>query len=130
MNFIIGSLHPMIYLLWFIGLFLISSVSLFILFVTVVKLQNFVEGKAKWVRNITLLGWSPLIVLGVLRDVLFQYTWGSLIFLEWPPKGERMLTWRLQRHKRNGYKVSGWRFTLAIWICTLIEKIEANHCHA
>ncbi len=114
-------------LLYIVCAFLVSSVTLFILFATVVKLEAFVKGKATWLRDLTILGWSPWIVTAILRDALFQYTWGTIIFLEWPPKGEYMLTWRLTRHKRAGL-TDGWRYKLAMSICTLIEKIQPGHC--
>lgn len=118
----------MIYILWFIGLFLASVIGLFAAFTVIVFLQEWLEEKPKWVRIITIAHWWPIILKGVLYDVRFQYTWASVMFLEWPPKGERMLTWRLQRHKRAWYAVSGWRYTLAKRICRPIEKIDPGHC--
>lgn len=118
----------MTYLYWFIGLFLVSVVSLFAAFAGIIFLQEWLENKPKWVRIITIAHWWPFILKGVLDDSRFQYTWATVMFLEWPKKGEKLLTARLQRHIRAGYAVSGWRYILAKRICRPIQKIEKGHC--
>lgn len=118
----------MIYLYWIVGGFLVTVLALFSAFAVIIFLQEWLEDKPKWVRIITIAHWWPFILKGVLDDARFQYTWASLMFWEWPPKGEKLLTARLQRHKAAGYLVSGWRYTLAIRICRPIEKIEKGHC--
>jgi hypothetical protein len=117
---------------------LISTVVLYVLFWAVVSLQNFVRGKARWVFVATLLASWPVVLVGVLSDIAYQITWGTLLFRElpaydkskgWRDRIEWMLTWRLQRHKRSGYAAGGWRFRLAVFLCThLVEKVQAKHC--
>lgn len=116
----------MIYLYWIIGLWLASTAVLFALFAVIVRLRVFVADRPKWVRTATVLHWWPVIALGIAWDILYQYSWACLLFWELP-KGERMLTWRLQRHKRAGKK-GGWRNRQARFWCRIIERIDPGHC--
>ena len=118
----------LIYVYWLLGLFLASSVLLFSIFVVVIRLQRFVADRPKWVRTATVMHWWPIILAGVAWDYLFQHTWAVVLFWEWAPRGEKLLTWRLQRHKAAGYAVSGWRYTRAIQICRLVEWVDPGHC--
>lgn len=113
------------YLYWILGLWLASTVILFALFAVVIKLQEFVADRPSWVRTTTVLHWWPVIALGIAWDVVYQYTWAVLLFLELPPRGEYMLTWRLRRYLKSG---PSWRFTQALFWCRLIERIDPGHC--
>lgn len=118
----------MIYLYWLLGLFLASSVLLFALFVVVIRLQKFVAGRPKWVRTATVMHLWPIILIGVAWDYVYQHTWAVVLFWELAPPGEKLLTWRLQRHKAAGYLVGGWRYTLAVRICRWVEWVDPGHC--
>ena len=118
----------MAYLYWTLGLFLASSVLLFALFAIVIHLQRFVAGRPEWVRTATVLHWWPVILLGVAWDYVYQHTWAVVLFWELAPRGEKLLTWRLQRHKAAGYRVGGWRYTLAVRICLAVEAVDKGHC--
>ena len=115
------------YIFWIIGLFLASSVLLLSLFVIIIRLQRFVADRPKWVRTATVMHWWPIILLGVAWDYLFQHTLAVVLFWELAPRGEQLLTWRLQRHKAAG-RAAGWRYTLAIRICRLVEWVDPGHC--
>ena len=120
----------MTYLYWTIGLWLASTVVLFVLFAIITKLQAFVADGPKWVRTATVLHWWPVIAVGIAWDVVYQYTWAILLFLELPPKGEYMLTWRLKRHLAsvNSDYGSLWRYRQSAFWCRLIHKIDPGHC--
>lgn len=118
----------MIYIYSALSLFLASSLLLLALFFIVVRLQQFVADRPKWVRTATVMHWWPIILLGIAWDALFQHTWAVALFWELAPPGEKLLTWRLQRHKAAGYLVGGWRYTLAVRICRLVEWVDPGHC--
>ena len=121
----------MTYLYWAAGLWLASTVVLFALFAVVTKLQAFVAGRPKWVRTATVLHWWPVIALGIAWDVVYQYTWAVLLFLEFPQRREYMLTWRLKRHLKDIELQDwryGWRYRQAKFWCRLIHKIDPGPC--
>ena len=118
----------MIYLKWLFETLIFSTLGLLVCFIIVAKTAQFVKSRPSWVKTAALLNLWPILLLGVIWDYAYQHTWAVLIFWEIAPKGEYMLTYRLQRHKRNGYVQDGWRFTRAIQICRLIEYISPGHC--
>jgi hypothetical protein len=68
----------------------------------------------------------PVIAIGALIDLAFNAILFSMIFLELPQ--EWMLTKRLKRHIKHG---TGWRKSLAQWICrNLLNPFDhtGNHC--
>lgn len=74
-----------------------------------------------------LLVYGPWLLLGLLVDVLAQYTAATLIFLELPRPREHLVTQRLSRLE-DGF---GWRSDLARWICThLLDPLDptGEHC--
>lgn len=105
--------------------FLLSTVILLAFFIVIMKLKRFTDGRPEWVRTATVLGWWPVIGLGILWDVFFQFTWGTLIFWELPESREWLLSSRLQRHKASG---SGWRYKRAVQLCRLVEWVDPGHC--
>lgn len=117
----------MTYLYWIGGLWLASTVVLFALFAIIIKLQAFVDGRPKWVRTATVLHWWPVIALGVAWDYVFQHTWAVVMFWEWAPKGEHLLTARLQRQLKNSLNWN-WRYRQAKFWCRLIHRIDPGHC--
>jgi hypothetical protein len=68
---------------------------------------------------------SPVIVLGLLLDVLANIFLATLIFLELP--GEWLVTSRLAKYiKRN----HGWQSKMAWWVCThLLDPFDPNGVH-
>lgn len=70
----------------------------------------------------------PWFVCGYLVDVFAQYTVASVFFLDWPPRGEWLVTDRLQRYIKLE---SGWRYQKAKWICTNLLDVfdpSGDHC--
>lgn len=68
--------------------------------------------------------WAVVAVAWVL-DVLYNITWGSLIFLQPPHPARLTFTARLKYCKRLG----GWRAALAAWMCArLLNPYDPGHC--
>lgn len=63
-------------------------------------------------------------VIGVLLDIVFNFTWGTIAFRERPR--EWVFTARCKRHKEKG--ASDWRGIKAMWWCDEMNKIEVGHC--
>jgi hypothetical protein len=65
----------------------------------------------------------PVLIMGLLYDVLLNILFGSLIFQELPK--EWLLTSRLKRHKLG----NGWKAKMAKWLCdTLLNPFDDGHC--
>ena len=64
------------------------------------------------------------IYFGVLVDVVYNLTVGSIIFAQWPK--ELLFTSRLERNKGS----QGWRSKLANSLCNLLDKADpsGDHC--
>jgi hypothetical protein len=70
----------------------------------------------------------PAIFIGYAMDVLAQYTLATLIFREWPRRGEHLVTDRLQRYMAYP---QGSRYIKARWICeNLLDPFDptGKHC--
>ena len=71
---------------------------------------------------------APALLVGIIVDVLAQYTIAVVVFREWPRAGEHLVTDRLQRYMAQG---SGSRFTKAKWLCHhLLDPFDptGKHC--
>lgn len=69
----------------------------------------------------------PVLVIGYVMDVIAQYTFATVFFLDLPARGEHLVTDRLKRYSAG----SGWRKSKADWICTnLLDVFDptGNHC--
>lgn len=84
---------------------------------------NLVQNKDK-ISDFTHVIGLPLVIIGGLMDVVFNITYGSLLFLdiprEWP------FTERLERHLGK----DTWRGKIARWFCYhLLDPFdESQHC--
>lgn len=68
---------------------------------------------------------APFLALGLLMDVIGNWTLAWLVFLE-PPQ-EFLVTKRLNRHLRSG---SGWRYAVARWLChRLLDPFDPTGAH-
>jgi hypothetical protein len=71
----------------------------------------------------------PWLVTMLLVDVLFQYTLVSLLWREWPPRGEWTVTRRLSRWKRTSPESLRGRWSLNLCkLLNLFTPPEAPHC--
>ena len=68
----------------------------------------------------------PLLIVGFILDVLFNWVFGTVMFLELPKNG--VFTSHLNRH----YKKYTWRGKMATWICeNLLNTFDPSphgHC--
>lgn len=64
----------------------------------------------------------PLGVIGLVLDVAFNLTFGTLMYRELPR--ELLFTARCKRHKRG----DGWRKQLAEWFCANLNIFDPGHC--
>jgi hypothetical protein len=70
----------------------------------------------------------PFVVLGVLVDVLAQYTIATLVCFDLPRRGEHLVTQRLQRYMSGP---QGWRRRVSWWLCDhVLDPFdpEGDHC--
>jgi len=68
-----------------------------------------------------------ILPVGLVADVLFNFTWGSIMFLELPK--ELLMTTRLKRHLADHKK--DWRDRNANWFCREFLNIydpSGKHC--
>jgi hypothetical protein len=67
----------------------------------------------------------PAALVAVVMDVIFNLIPATIIFLD-PPR-ELLFTQRLDRYEAED---SGWRYTLALWICqNLLNPFQqGGHC--
>lgn len=72
----------------------------------------------------------PLVALAYLVDFVAQFTVASLFFWDWPPKGERLVTDRLQRYLNNE-RITSRRGSWAHHICTELDLFDptGDHCN-
>lgn len=70
----------------------------------------------------------PFLALGLLMDVLAQFTVAALLFWQWPCPGEWLVTSRMRRYVAQG---TGWRYRVAKWVCdNLLDVFDPSgeHC--
>jgi hypothetical protein len=107
--------------------YLYAFFALYVLTMGVYRAQ--LLGRLSW--RLTPVAWTlalPFALLGVLVDVVAQYTLATLIFCDWPARHERLVTARLQRYVATG---CGWRCSVAVWLCNSVLDIfdpEGEHC--
>lgn len=67
----------------------------------------------------------PLALIGLALDLVFNYTFGWLMFLEWPwSTGEPLFSGRVQHHYRHG---DGWRLKLASFWARQLNQMDPGH---
>lgn len=80
------------------------------------------------IKGVTLVLSLPWVLIGYAMDVMAQYTLACLFFLDWPKRGEHLVTDRLKRYIKQGI---GWRARKADWICSNLLDVfdpSGNHC--
>lgn len=94
--------------------------ALWLLFLAVMALQWRWCELTKPVRVLA----SPAVVVAVLLDVLFNFTIGTVLFLDLPRQWT--FSQRIGAYKRR----ADWRAPLSYWICdNLLDPFEAGgHC--
>ena len=72
---------------------------------------------------------APILALAIFVDWLTQYTLATLIFRDWPRKGERLVTARLKRYIDE--EPDSWRGKLSQKVCDGILDgwdTTGDHC--
>lgn len=71
---------------------------------------------------------GPAVLLGIIVDVVTQYTVATVLFLDLPRSSEYTVT---KRFKRYIYEGAGWRSRVAAFVCdNLLDPFDPtdNHC--
>lgn len=66
----------------------------------------------------------------VVVDVIYNYTYGALLFMEMASGRRKTLTARLKHILHSGeYQSDSWRYRLAVFMCKyMIEPWDFGHC--
>ena len=109
----------MIYVYALIAVFLISWFTITPWFFALTRLKN-MGYEANWrsvKRLFETLGWQvgvpmvPFIVLGALSDIVYNATWGTVMFRQWPK--ELFFTSRVKRGVKEGRpEALEWQFRI------------------
>ncbi len=106
----------------FILIGIAAFIILWIVFVNVMWLKHNKEKVPKVLHK-------PLYVvafLGIVYDVLFNFTFGNILFMQLASFERLTLTERMEHILLTD---DSWRFYLAKWICrVLVEPWDPNHC--
>lgn len=103
---------------------------LYVATMAVYRLHLAGELKTATTSKITLGLCYSLVGIAVVVDAIAQYTLASMVFLEFPDKGEHLVTDRLQRHLAS--TEPNWRSDLADWVCLHALDLfdpSKNHCN-
>jgi len=108
----------------------ILGIILFAFYITVVlwalylAVMNLKRNRDKATKTTWIMAF-PVLIVGVIIDILFNWVIGSVIFLEFPR--ETVFTARLSRHSGCGT----WRAKIAEWFCKhFLDAFDpsGNHC--
>lgn len=126
----LGLLWPVVHTTLYVAFFLWCFWVLYVATMGVYRLKLAGELHTTATSRFTLALAYSLVIVAVVVDVIAQYTVASLMFLEFPEKGEHLVTDRLQRHMAK-FKPD-WRTRLADWICLHVLDLfdpTKNHCN-
>ena len=104
---------------------LLATFILWLLFIPAANLINrYKQGKLN--ETETLLG-KVYITVFLVVDVLHNYSYSSILFVAFPPKGKHTLTSRLKHYLRT--QPESWRGEIAYFMCRyMIEPHDPGHC--
>ena len=67
------------------------------------------------------------VVCFLIADVIYNYTYGAVLFLEFASNDRKTLTARLKHYLRT--EPESWRGKLSLFMCKyMIEPWDAGHC--
>lgn len=84
-----------------------------------------------------LLGALSILGVGIVIDIAYNWTFGSLLYLQWPKEWKETFSVRVCRERKYtlrwytpGYSgISGYRRRLSEWIFQkLLKPVDPNHC--
>jgi len=98
---------------------------LWLLFIPAANIINrYKQGKLNGVE--TFLGKIYIYSFAVV-DILYNYSYGTGLFMAFPPKGKHTLTARLKHYLRT--EPESWRGEIAYFMCRyMIEPHDPGHC--
>jgi hypothetical protein len=105
--------------------FLVGVTSFYVLWVCYLAVMNLkrAQDNNQLTKLALCLGY-PVLIFGLLLDVLVNWVFGTLMFLELPK--ETVLTSRLKRHRFS----ESWRGVLAAFICNqLLNQFDPSGTH-
>ncbi len=109
--------------LWLALLAFLLVYGLWIFYLAVMNLKRAKDAGTlrPWARRFG----GPVLLLGVLLDVLVNWIVFTVLLIEWPR--EALVTARLKRHIQTG---AGWRHRVARWFCAdLLDAFDPSGCH-
>lgn len=109
---------------WLIATFILWFMFVNVMFVKNTLLEKYQDG---WQRKLIYIIGGPFFVVGYLYDVIFNITYGTLMFLQLPKADALTLSTRMKNLIKN--EPDSWRGKFAIFICKyLVEPWDPNHC--
>ena len=106
--------------------FFIATVLLWLFFIATANLVH--AGKQNKYTGIKKYFTYVWVGFFILSDILFDVTYGTIVFMELPHYERLTLTARL-RHIIQTRSKDSWRWKLAVFFCYhLIEPWDYNHC--
>lgn len=114
---LLATIIPALFILW-------------VLFINIMWLKN--VGRKRYTsgwKKIAFYGIGyPIAFVGAIWDIIFNITYGTIMFAELPEIRRLMLTARMS-HIIKTYPIDSWRRKEAVWICrNLVEPWDRNHC--
>lgn len=85
--------------------------------------------KARVASRVTRWLAYSLVAVALTADFIGQYTLAILFFMDWPRKGEHLITTRLKRYLQQAK--ADWRTARADWLCVHALNLwdpTGNHC--
>lgn len=126
----LGLLAPTLKTLGAAVLFLWGFWVLYVATMAVYRLHLAGVLKLRTTSRFTLGMCYSLVGIAYVVDLLAQYTIATLVFLDWPEPGERLVTDRLQRYVAQPRQ--DWRSAKAHYVCThLLDLFDptGDHCN-
>ncbi len=101
-----------------------ATLVLWLLFIPAANIIN--RHREKQYRGARYYAAYAYLVFFLVADVLFNFSYGSLLFMQAPSLKRKTLTARLKHIIKHQ---TGWRYRLALFICRyLIEPWDSGHC--
>jgi len=106
---------------------ILATLILWVLFVNVMALKDFANRQTGWKLWVVMLVGYPFVIVAFIYDILFNITYGTIIFMEWPHYERLTLTARMKHIILT--QRDTWRFKIAKAICRyLVEPWDKGHC--
>lgn len=104
--------------------FLLASFLFWFLYATLMRARDKVQANPEGSKVIKVLGYA-LLLIGYPYDVIYNYTYGSIVFWQFPRSGEYTFTARLKRT----VTLNTWRGDIARFVCRyLVNPLDKDHC--